>query len=139
MNTSRTPTTAPAPTVWPALQARGAKALIAFLVESFGFEKTVVYADGERVAHAELGWPEGGGIMLGSHKPDAAWPSAPGGAGLYVVTDRIDEVYDRVERSGATITMPLYDTDYGSREFTVADPEGDLWSFGTYRGHARKG
>jgi len=25
------------------------------------------------------------------------------------------------------------DTDYGSRDFTVRDPEGNLWAFGTYR------
>jgi len=24
--------------------------------------------------------------------------------------------------------------EYGSTGFTVADPEGNLWSFGTYRG-----
>jgi uncharacterized glyoxalase superfamily protein PhnB len=27
----------------------------------------------------------------------------------------------------------LVDTDYGSRDFSVRDPEGNLWSFGTYR------
>lgn len=25
-------------------------------------------------------------------------------------------------------------TDYGSREFAVRDPEGNLWSFGSYAG-----
>jgi uncharacterized glyoxalase superfamily protein PhnB len=28
--------------------------------------------------------------------------------------------------------MDLRDTDYGSREYSVRDPEGHLWSFGTY-------
>jgi uncharacterized glyoxalase superfamily protein PhnB len=28
----------------------------------------------------------------------------------------------------------LKDEDYGSRGFTVSDPEGNLWSFGTYAG-----
>jgi uncharacterized glyoxalase superfamily protein PhnB len=28
----------------------------------------------------------------------------------------------------------LRDEDYGSRGFTVRDLEGNLWSFGTYRG-----
>jgi len=27
----------------------------------------------------------------------------------------------------------LQDTDYGSREYSVRDPEGNVWSFGTYR------
>jgi uncharacterized glyoxalase superfamily protein PhnB len=30
--------------------------------------------------------------------------------------------------------MGLRDEDYGSRGFTVRDPEGILWSFGTYPG-----
>jgi uncharacterized glyoxalase superfamily protein PhnB len=29
--------------------------------------------------------------------------------------------------------MPPRDEDYGGRSATVADPEGNLWSFGSYR------
>jgi len=29
-----------------------------------------------------------------------------------------------------------HDTDYGARECALRDPEGNLWSFGTYRGAA---
>src|ERR1700742_2671255 len=65
--------TAPAPQVWPTLRARDALALIRFLVEAFGFEETVVYADGNQVHHAQLSWPEGGGIMLGSRGPRSSW------------------------------------------------------------------
>lgn len=43
---------APAPQVWPTLQARDALALIDFYVETFGFRRTAVYADGPTVAHA---------------------------------------------------------------------------------------
>ena len=32
---------------------------------------------------------------------------------------------------------PPHGTGHGSREFGVRDPEGNLWSFGTYRGEAR--
>jgi uncharacterized glyoxalase superfamily protein PhnB len=28
--------------------------------------------------------------------------------------------------------MDIRDTDYGSRDFAARDPEGHLWSFGTY-------
>ena len=35
--------------------------------------------------------------------------------------------------AGADIALELTDTDYGSRDFTVRDPEGTLWAFGTYR------
>ena len=57
---------APEPQVWPTLRAHDARALIKFLVDAFGFEETVVYGDGDRVDHAQLSWPPGGGVMLGS-------------------------------------------------------------------------
>lgn len=125
----------PAPTVWPTLQAHDALALIDFYVDVFGFRRTAVYADGESVGHAQLDWPEGGGIMLGSHKPDADWSTEPGTLAAYVVTDRVSELWDRVRRaSGVTVLRPLAATDYGSQEFAVRDPEGNQWSFGSYRG-----
>ncbi|UYM04175.1 VOC family protein [Solicola gregarius] len=127
----------PAPTVWPAFQARDAHALIDFLVDVVGFEKTAVYEDGDTVAHAQLDWPEGGGIMMGSHKPGGEWSREPGTFGAYVVTDRVDELYERIKGAGATITRELADQDYGNREFSIADPEGNLWSFGPYRGEPR--
>lgn len=65
-----TGSTAPAPTVWPSLRGADARALIRFLVEVFGFEERVVHGEGDVVHHAELGWPEGGGIMLGSASHD---------------------------------------------------------------------
>ena len=135
----------PAPQVWPTLRARDAPALIRFLVDAFGFEETAVYGDqpdgsGDVVVHAQLSWPLGGGIMLGSVQavPDDHWPVPPGGAGCYVVTDAPDELHDRAVAAGAEVVRPLHDTDYGSRDFAVRDPEGNLWSFGTYRGEPRR-
>ena len=32
----------------------------------------------------------------------------------------------------AEIERELQDTDYGSREYSARDPEGNRWSFGTY-------
>ena len=136
MNTTDTKAT-PAPTVWPTLQAHDAHALIDFLVNTVGFVKTAVYEDGDNVAHAQLDWPEGGGIMLGSHKPDGEWSREPGTFGAYVVTDRVDELYAQVKDAGAKIIRELADQDYGNREFAIADPEGNLWSFGPYRGEPR--
>ncbi|AGZ44518.1 VOC family protein [Actinoplanes friuliensis] len=126
----------PPPQVWPTLRARDARALIKFLVDAFGFTETAVYGEGDHVAHAELAWPLGGGIMLGSHRddPDDAWALRPGTFGAYVVTDDPDGLHDRAVKAGATITKGLAETDYGSRDFAARDPEGNLWSFGTYRG-----
>ena len=131
----------PPPQVWPSLRARDARALIRFLVDAFGFEETAVYGDADRVHHAELSWPLGGGIMLGSMPPSGAqdsWPLQPGTFGCYVVTDDPDALFARAVAAGATVLMALHDTDYGSRDFMVSDPEGNRWSFGTYRGEPRK-
>jgi uncharacterized glyoxalase superfamily protein PhnB len=132
----------PPPQVWPTLRARDARALIRFLVDAFGFEETVVYGDGDIVHHAQLSWPPGGGIMLGSAGQPGAedpWPLQPGAFGAYVVTDDPDGLFARAKAAGAEVTTELHETDYGSRDFAVRDPEGNRWSFGTYRGEPRKG
>ena len=129
------------PQVWPTLRARDARALIRFLVDAFGFEETVVYGEGERVDHAQLSWPPGGGIMLGSVRDSGEGgdtPSPPGTFGAYVVTDDVDAVYERARAAGAEIIAAPHDTDYGSHDFAARDPEGNRWSFGTYRGEPRK-
>lgn len=128
---------APAPTVWPVFQAHDAPALIDFLVDTVGFVQAAVYADGDTVHHAQLDWPEGGGVMLGSYQPGGEWSREPGSFGAYVVTGEVDELYERVKAAGSTITRELADQDYGNREFGIADPEGNLWSFGPYRGEPR--
>ncbi len=128
----------PPPQVWPTLRARDARGLIRFLVDAFGFSETVVYGDGEQVDHAELAWSLGGGIMLGSARDlDAgdSWALQPGTFGAYVVTDSPDALFARASAAGAVVVQGLHDTDYGSRDFSVRDPEGNHWSFGTYRGH----
>jgi uncharacterized glyoxalase superfamily protein PhnB len=125
--------------VWPTLRARDAHALIRFLVAAFGFEATAVYADGDTVHHAQLDWPLGGGIMMGTARDPEGdeWPLQPGSFGAYVVTDDPDGLLRRAVEAGAEVTDPMSETDYGSRGFAVRDPEGNRWSFGTYRGEAR--
>lgn len=124
----------PPPTVWPALQARDAAQLIAFLTDIVAFVRAAVYADGDVVAHAQLNWPEGGGVMLGSHDPSRAWNREPGTAGIYVVTDRVQELWDRLAAADVQVLTPLEEKDYGGLEFGIVDPEGNHWSFGSYRG-----
>jgi uncharacterized glyoxalase superfamily protein PhnB len=130
----------PTPQVWPTLRARDARGLIRFLVEVVGFEDTVVYGEGERVDHAQLNWPLGGGLMLGSVRddPDDKWSLTPGSFGAYVVTDDPDALCERIRAGGGEIMDDLHDTDYGSRDFSIRDPEGNRWSFGTYPGEPRK-
>jgi uncharacterized glyoxalase superfamily protein PhnB len=50
------------------------------------------------------------------------------------VCDDPDAIFARATAAGARVVRGLRDEDYGSRGFTVADPDGNLWSFGTYAG-----
>jgi uncharacterized glyoxalase superfamily protein PhnB len=121
--------------VWPTVRARDAHSLIAFLVDALGFEVLVVYGDLDTVDHAELAWPDGGGVMLGSERPgDGSAVAGPGTMSVYVACDDPDALFQRASASGAHIETGLHDTDYGSRDFSIRDPEGNHWSFGTYRG-----
>jgi uncharacterized glyoxalase superfamily protein PhnB len=125
--------------VWPILSYRDARAGIGFLTGAFGFEERAVYArddDPQVVEHAELAWPLGGGVMLGTAgKDDSPFGRRlPGNDCVYVVCDDPDGLFARATAAGAEVVLGLKDEDYGSRGFTVRDPEGNLWSFGTYRG-----
>lgn len=133
--TADSPTGTGGPTLFATFRARDATGLIDYLQDVLGFVLTARYDDGERVAHAELRRPDGrGGVMLGDVQEGAEWSPEPGGAGLYVVADDIDTLYERAVAKDAQVITPLADTPYGSREFAVRDPEGNMWSFGTYAG-----
>jgi uncharacterized glyoxalase superfamily protein PhnB len=121
--------------VWPTLRCSDARAEIRFLVEGLGFVEALVVpgGDGRDVAHAELRWPPGGGVMLGSSGADDLF-SRLGPICVYLVTDEPDALLARASAAGAEVVQPMKDEDYGSRGFTVRDPEGNLWSVGTYRG-----
>lgn len=124
----------------PALRYRDAHAAIEWLCNVLGFSRHAVY-DGPNgtVAHAELVLGNGM-IMLGSQKDDEhnqrfKSPGEVGGAetrGAYVVVADADAAWARAQAAGATVVRPIQDTEYGSREFTVNDPEGHSWSVGAY-------
>jgi uncharacterized glyoxalase superfamily protein PhnB len=124
--------TTPGPGVWPCLTYVDADAAIRFLTDVLGFRQAARYDDGGLVVHAELRWPEGGGVMLGSAREGG--PQLPPGVGVvYVVTQDPDGVHARASAAGAQVS-DLVERDYGSRECTVTDPGGVVWSFGTYAG-----
>jgi uncharacterized glyoxalase superfamily protein PhnB len=121
-------------TFYPVLRYEDARAAIEFLERAFGFE-THASHDGESggVMHAELRLGDQY-VMLGStSEGEARFNQGVGRQSLYVAVDDPDALHDRARDAGATIELELTDQDYGSREFTARDPEGNLWSFGTYR------
>jgi uncharacterized glyoxalase superfamily protein PhnB len=116
-----------------------APAALDWLEQAFGFERTAVH-DGPNgtIAHAELRFGDGL-VMLGSAGRNDLGLKTPRelGAvnqGVYVIVDDgIDAHFERARSAGAEIVRALHDTDYGSRDYVARDPEGNLWSFGTYR------
>jgi uncharacterized glyoxalase superfamily protein PhnB len=129
----------PPRTVWPCLNYRDARAAIRFLCDVLGFVETAAYSDPSDdsvVVHGELRWPEGGGVMLGTAgRADSEFSMLPTGcASVYVVTDDPRAVHARALAAGVELVRDLREEDYGSLGFSVRDPEGNIWSFGTYRG-----
>lgn len=125
------------PNIFPAIRYADADAAIAFLKNAFGAtEKAVHRGDDGVVHHAELALGAGL-IMLGQHRQDAkAGGEAPNPLAspisLYVTVQDPDAHHAAARAAGATIVRELEDMDYGSREYSARDLEGNLWSFGTY-------
>ena len=127
-------------TIMPTFRYHNAPAAIEWLCAVLGFARHAVYPGPDNtVGHAELTLG-GGMIMLGSEKNDAYGnrfksPEAVGGfetSSAYVIVDDADAVYVRAKAAGGKIVREIQNTDYGSREFTVLDPENHSWSVGTY-------
>jgi uncharacterized glyoxalase superfamily protein PhnB len=125
------------PRIYPTFRYRNAAAMIDWLEEAFGFRVRVKYMDGDTIAHAELALGSAM-IMVGSVRDDAYGAmvggpaAASGGRSVYVAVEDADAVYDRAKAAGAKILEEPVDREHGSREFICADPEGNVWSFGTY-------
>jgi len=124
------------PRIYPALRYRNAAKMIDWICEAFGFEVRARYGDGDIVHHAELTFGSSM-IMLGTARDDdygkmVGEPGGGGGKSIYVAVDDADAAYAKAEKAGAKIIQELVDRDYGSREFICRDPEGNVWSFGTY-------
>jgi uncharacterized glyoxalase superfamily protein PhnB len=122
-------------TIFPSLRYRDAAAAIDWLERAFGLERGPVHEgpDGT-VAHAEL-YHGNGGVMLGSERAeddDRGLGRHAGHGWMYVVVDDADAHYERARAAGAEIVRELEDQAYGSRDYSARDPEGNLWSFGTY-------
>jgi uncharacterized glyoxalase superfamily protein PhnB len=127
-------------TVIPALRYRDANAAVRYLCEVLGFEKHAVYEGSEgTIMHAELSFGNGM-IMLGSvvDTPFGKNISQPDDIGHretqspYLVVADADAVYARAKKAKFEIVLDIKEEDYGGRGFTCRDPEGHLWTVGTY-------
>lgn len=126
--------------VIPCMRYRDAPAAIEWLCDTFGFEPQLVVPNEDgTIAHAQLSFGNGM-IMLGSafdtdYGRLLKQPSEIGNfvtQSAYLVVNNADLVYGRVLEGGGKILLDIKDEDYGGRGFTCRDPEGHIWSIGTY-------
>ena len=129
------------PAIIPALRYRDPAAAVEFLCQAFGFEKHLVVSGEGGVVHAQLtfGPQKNGMVMLGPGSSGAydkllRDPKEIGGVtqGPYIIVADVDSHHDHAKAAGAEIVMPPEDQDYGGRLYTCRDPEGHVWSFGSY-------
>ncbi len=121
------------PTLYPVMRFRDAPAAIEFLKAAFDFREVQVLANEDgTIAHAELSYGPSI-LMLGSDREDPVMGSRAGQGWIYVAVQDADAHCQRARAAGAKIAVEPFDTDYGSRDYTAHDLEGNVWHFGTYR------
>jgi uncharacterized glyoxalase superfamily protein PhnB len=122
------------------MRYRDCDAAIKWLCDTFGFEEQGVFRDDNgKVMHAQLRLGDGM-IMLGpladtEYGKMIKQPDSIGGystQSIYLVVRDADAVYARVKKNGGKIAIEIRNQDYGGRDFSCKDPEGHLWSVGTY-------
>jgi uncharacterized glyoxalase superfamily protein PhnB len=123
--------------MYPVVRYRDPDTALAWLTKAFGFtEHAVNRTDDGTVAHAELSLGTGMIMLSGSKEDGWLGSSTPdplaSTVSIYVAIDDPQSHYDRAKAEGATIVAEPTAMDYGSTEYSARDPEGNLWSFGTY-------
>ena len=123
------------PSIWESVVSENGSELHDWLL-ALGFtEDFLIPSDGEgAIHHCQLDWPEGGRVLLSSTE-ERSTPCRPGTSSLHVVCSDPDAVMARAHALGAAVVHPLVDqTDYPSRDFTIADPDRNRWTFATFAG-----
>ncbi|HSO98366.1 MAG TPA: hypothetical protein VLP43_05395 [Solirubrobacteraceae bacterium] len=123
------------PSVWASIVSDHALVLRDWLL-GLGFTEDLLIPGEQEglVHHCQLDWPEGGRVLLSS-TGERNTPCRPGTSSLHVVTSDPDVVMEQALKLTASIVHPLVDqTDYPSRDFTAADPDGNHWTFATFAG-----
>ena len=122
------------PTIFPIIRFHDADAGLAWLEDALGFqEHGVSRGDDGVVQHGELRLGDAW-VMIGSETPDGVdrFGSHAGAGFYYLAVDDAGAAFERARSAGADLTSELEAREYGGREFSLRDPEGNVWSLGEY-------
>jgi uncharacterized glyoxalase superfamily protein PhnB len=129
------------PTVTPSVYYHDAARAIRWLTEVIGFRLVSRYdAPDGAIRFAELVWRTG--VVFVSSRPAGSNPwSRVGPASIALVAEdvaAVDRLYARAVKAGAEIVRPVHDAftpafPEGSHQFDLRDPEGNLWTIGTFQ------
>ncbi|MDO8188814.1 hypothetical protein Q5424_19750 [Conexibacter sp. JD483] len=125
------------PALMPVMSFSEGVRTIEWLCAAFGFEQAMVVAGEDGfVHHCELALGRQL-LMGGSAGGDATvWKQIahpPGRAMFYVALDGGLEAHcERARAAGAEIVIEIEQKEYGGADYSARDPEGNLWTFGTY-------
>ena len=132
------------PTIFPIIRFNDSAAGLAWLKDVLGFEEHGVFRgeDGS-IQHGELRHGDAW-VMIGSEPVGGdTQPTSSAGTGdrfgahagtgfYYLAVDDAAAAFERAHAAGANVTSKLESREYGGREFSLRDPEGNLWSVGEY-------
>lgn len=134
----------PGSPVIPGLRYADAPAAIDFLCEAFGFERHAVYPDdldSTIIHHAQLVFGDGmimlGSVRDGDEESLITWKTPRDLSGVtlctYMVVPDVDAHCLHARNAGAVVVNEPHDNrGYPGRGYDALDPEGNLWSFGSY-------
>ena len=127
--------------IWAAIPYADAPAGIRFLTEVLGFEEQIVVPNPEDpsvIEHSQLRWPEGGIVQAHTvNREGNEFSQRPAGSeSLYIVTADPQSVWERCQAAGVEVIRPPESPDYApdTMGFSIRDPEGNIFSFGSYAG-----
>jgi uncharacterized glyoxalase superfamily protein PhnB len=129
------------PTVTPSVVYNDPRRGIKWLTEVLGLRlKSLYETPDKQVAFAELVWRTGIVFVSGRPPADNAW-SKVGVASISLVAEDAEAVgnaYQRATSAGADVVSEIHVAKTpafpeGSTQFDLRDPEGNLWTVGTFQ------
>ncbi len=133
----------------PATRYRDPEAALAFLTQTLGFVEHAVFRDENgALIHAQLtastDGPQSGMVMIGptgnAAEPNEfdrfmIHPTDTGGretVSIYAVVPDVASRYARAVAASLEVLIALRSEPYGGLSFTIRDPEGHIWTLGSY-------